>query len=129
MAEERLKKDANYVSVIGAVTNDGSQDITQVRVNPLTRRLLVEPSALNGATDSVSLHNEGGELINPATEDGNLANIPGLSIPIHDYIGLTYTGSNLTTVVYKTGGASGTTVATLTLTYDGSDNLITVTKT
>jgi len=52
---------------------------------------------------------------------------PGLDIPIHDYIVLSYTGSNLTSVVYKTGGAGGTTVATLTLTYTGSQ-LDSVTK-
>jgi hypothetical protein len=53
----------------------------------------------------------------------------GLSIPKHDYIANTYTGSNLTTAVFKRGGASGTTVATLTLTYDGSGNVLTVTRT
>jgi len=47
----------------------------------------------------------------------------------YDYLDLGYTGSNLTSVVYKNGGAGGTTVATLTLTYDGSGNLDTVTKT
>jgi hypothetical protein len=53
--------------------------------------------------------------------------IPGLDIPAHDYIALSYTGSDLTGVVYKTGGSSGTTVATLTLAYtDG--NLVSVTK-
>ncbi|NBS70691.1 hypothetical protein EBT31_17525 [bacterium] len=52
----------------------------------------------------------------------------GLQIPAHDYASLSYTGSNLTGVVYKTGGAGGTTVATLTLAYDGSNNLISVTK-
>lgn len=46
----------------------------------------------------------------------------------YDYISLSYTGSNLTGVVYKEGGSSGKTVATLTLTYDGSDNLLTVTR-
>lgn len=46
--------------------------------------------------------------------------IEGLSIPAHDYIALSYTGSNLTGVIYKTGGAGGTTVATLTLAYTGS---------
>lgn len=51
----------------------------------------------------------------------------GLSIPPHDYIALTYTGSNLTGVVFKDGGASGTTVATLTLAYTGSQ-LDSVTK-
>lgn len=53
----------------------------------------------------------------------------GLITEQYDYISLSYTGSNLTTVVYKTGGANGTIVATLTLTYDSSDNLLTVTKT
>ena len=54
--------------------------------------------------------------------------VTGLEIPEHDYISLSYTGSNLTGVVYKTGGSGGTTVATLTLAYDGSSNLISVTK-
>lgn len=54
--------------------------------------------------------------------------VPGLEIPSHDYVGCTYTDGNLTGVVYKTGGSGGTTVATLTLVYDGSDNLISVTK-
>lgn len=51
----------------------------------------------------------------------------GLEIPAHDYIGLAYTGANLTTVTYKSGGAGGTTVATLTLAYTGSQ-LDSVTK-
>lgn len=46
----------------------------------------------------------------------------------YDYISLSYTGSNITGIIYKSGGASGTTLATLTLTYDGSDNILTVTR-
>jgi hypothetical protein len=41
---------------------------------------------------------------------------------------MSYTGSNLTSITYKTGGSSGTVVATLTLAYDGSNNLTSVTK-
>jgi hypothetical protein len=52
----------------------------------------------------------------------------GLEIPTHDYIANTYTGSNLTQTVFRRGGASGKIVATLTMTYDGSSNLLTVTK-
>jgi hypothetical protein len=52
----------------------------------------------------------------------------GLNISLHDYISCSYTGSNLTGVVFKNGGSGGNTVATLTLTYDGNDNLLTVTK-
>ena len=52
----------------------------------------------------------------------------GLEIPTHDYIANIYTGSNLTQTVFRRGVASGKIVATLTLTYDGSSNLLTVTK-
>ena len=52
----------------------------------------------------------------------------GLVPQSYDYISLTYTGDNLTGVVYKTGGSGGTTVATLTLAYSGA-TLTSVTKT
>ena len=55
--------------------------------------------------------------------------IPGWSIPTHDYRSFGYTSGNLTSITYKTGGAGGTTVATLTLGYDGSGNLVSMTKT
>jgi hypothetical protein len=55
--------------------------------------------------------------------------IPGLAIPEHDRIECSnYTGTNPGTLVFKQGGAAGTVVATLTLTYDGNGNLTTVTK-
>ncbi len=53
----------------------------------------------------------------------------GLTLPVYDYEQLVYTGSNLTSVIFKSGGSGGTTVATLTLAYDGSNNLTSVTKT
>lgn len=59
---------------------------------------------------------------------GAVDTLNGLSVPEYDYISLSYAGSNLTQVVYKLGGSGGTTVATLDLTYDGSNNLLTVTK-
>jgi len=48
-------------------------------------------------------------------------NLPGFDIPSHDYVALTYHGStnNINTATYKVGGASGTTVAVLTLVYVG----------
>ena len=61
----------------------------------------------------------------------------GLAVPEHDYIELSYTGSNLTGVIYKSGGtwdtgtdvySGGDTVATLELVYDGSNNLLKVAK-
>lgn len=53
--------------------------------------------------------------------------ITGLRIPEHDYISLGYTGSDLTSVIYKTGGSGGTTVSTLTLAYSDG-NLVSITK-
>lgn len=47
----------------------------------------------------------------------------------YDHITLSYNvGNYLTGVVYRTGGAGGTIVASLTLTYDGSNNLISVAR-
>lgn len=56
-------------------------------------------------------------------------NFPVLIPAQFDYVALSPTGTNPTTIVYKTGGAGGTTVATLTLTYDGNNNVQTVTRT
>lgn len=58
----------------------------------------------------------------------------GLVGNAHDYIEQTYvTAGNgigqLETVVFKTGGALGTTVATLSFAYDGQDRLVSVTRT
>ena len=53
-----------------------------------------------------------------------------MGIPAHDYIENSYDASdNLTMVTYKLGGSSGTTVAVLEMTYDASQNLITVERT
>ena len=62
-----------------------------------------------------------------AATKASAASIAGMAIPANDYISLSYTSGNLTSVVYKSGGSGGTTVATLTLAYSGSD-LVSVTK-
>jgi hypothetical protein len=69
-----------------------------------------------------------GAEVEIANDTGNpVPIIEGLGIPQHDYIEMTYSGSTMTGVVYKTGGSSGTTVATLALAYSGT-TLISVTK-
>lgn len=79
-----------------------------------------------GAAENVGILNASDTRINPATEE-SLQSLVGFEIPPHDYISLGYTGTDLTSVTYKTGGSSGTTVATLTLGYSGS-NLVSVTR-
>ena len=47
----------------------------------------------------------------------------------YDHITLTYNvGNYLIGVIYRTGGGSGTIVASLSLTYDGANNLISVAR-
>lgn len=57
----------------------------------------------------------------------------GFSIGEYDYVGITRVSGGaadgeIETVVFKTGGAGGTTVATLTLAYDVNGDLSSVTK-
>jgi hypothetical protein len=72
--------------------------------------------------------------INPAQEDGNLSKLVGFEIPAYDYIALTYVAEGngvgeIETVVYKSGGSGGDTVATLTLVYNASNKISNITKT
>lgn len=110
---------------------DGS-GVTQPVSGPLTDTQL-RASAVSVApnitrnTGAVDANTQRVTLATDGPGVANLASIAGLSIPAHDYIALSYTGTNLTGVVYKTGGSGGTTVGTLTLAYSGS-NLTSVTK-
>lgn len=65
---------------------------------------------------SVKLEDIGSSLLNPATEE-TLQSIAGLSIPAHDYIGVTYPITSQEVYTYKTGGASGTVVGIITVNY------------
>lgn len=65
---------------------------------------------------------------NPKTYSVAAVVLNALVPTTYDYISLVYTGDNLTSVVYKTGGSGGTTIATLTLAYSGAI-LTSVTKT
>jgi hypothetical protein len=68
--------------------------------------------------------NAGGALAWPVNDV--VAN--SLAPSTYDFISLSYTGSNLTGVVFKSGGSGGTVISTLTLAYSGS-TLTSVTKT
>jgi hypothetical protein len=83
---------------------------------------------INNVSGTVSLPTGASTAANQATANTFLSGIAGLVPTAYDYISLSYTGSDLTGVVFKTGGSGGTTVATLTLAYSGV-NLISVTKT
>lgn len=57
-----------------------------------------------------------------------VADFSGLSIPLHDYIAVTYPTTSSEVYTFKTGGSGGTTVATVTVTYtdDTKENLTSV---
>ena len=59
---------------------------------------------------------------------GALSTLSAMVPYAYDYISFGYTGSDITTIVFKTGGSGGTTVATLTLAYDVNDNLTSITR-
>ena len=69
-------------------------------------------------TSEVEVKNDGGDPL-PVSH--------GLKIPEHDYVGMSYTGSNMTQAIYKLGGPNGTTVATVNMGYNGNGNLTSVT--
>jgi hypothetical protein len=69
MADEIIKQDANKVPVMAGVSNDENQYIIQLRVDPVTKRVLVD-SVISGG--EIRLKDILGNLINPAKEDGNL---------------------------------------------------------
>ena len=58
----------------------------------------------------------------------NKVNVGNLISTPYDYVSLGYTGNDATTITYKSWGASGKTVGTLILTYDGSHNVTSITK-
>jgi len=72
-----------------------------------------------------------GRVLNKATDSVETFEATGLVPEVFDYIGLGYDGSaRLTSAVYRTGGAGGTIVATLTIAYAGvSTRIASVTRT
>lgn len=106
--------------VSGRVPVDGS-GVTQ----PISAASLPLPT---GAATETTLGN-----VQTAVDALN-ARLPGGLVPEEfDYQAITYVTSGdgigeIETVTYKTGGAGGTTVATLTLAYDANDRLASVTK-
>ena len=67
-------------------------------------------------------------MATPSTNFLLQSGIGAFPIPPHDYKAFTYIAAgaadddDMATIVYKRGGSSGTTVATVTLTYVGSTN-------
>jgi hypothetical protein len=68
---------------------------------------------------------------NPTTNTLLRKQAEGFRIPPHDYIGFSYPDTTTDVLTYKTGGANGTTVATITTVYttEAKDSISNITKT
>ncbi len=103
MADEVLKRDQNRITVLGGISDDADQDITMLRVDPITKRLLISANfsgvavtSLNGLTGVITL---------AAGTNISLGTI-GNTITINASGGGTPGGSN-TQLQYNNAGAFG----------------------
>ena len=107
MVNELIKRESDGKTVFNKL-----QEAEQADINAKAKRIIPVDSSGEAISNS-----------NPFP----VVTINGLVPDSYDYIELGYTGDNITTVIYKTGGSDGTTVATLTLGYIG-DKLTSVEK-
>ena len=69
-----------------------------------------------------------GRVLDASTDSVSTKELNQLVPVAFDYMDFTYSGSDIVGVVYKQGGAGGTVVATLTLTYSSPGVLSSVTR-
>lgn len=118
----QAKRDQNRVPTLIGVSSADNTTPTLIAIDPDTLRLLV-----SGTISSQVLPTG-------ASTEATLAKLMGIGIPEFDYLALTYVAAGngigeIETATFKTGGAGGTTVATLALTYNASDEIATVART
>lgn len=120
------------ISIAATVPVSGPLTDTQLRATPVPVSGTV---ATGGLTDTQlrasAVPVSSSTLASASKQDTMIAGLQALNSltpSIYDYIGLGYTGDNLTSVLYKLGGSGGTLVSTLTLAYSSSI-LQSVTKT
>lgn len=129
---------ANPVPISGNITVNLGLTDTQLRATPVpvSGTFFQATQPVSGtffqATQPVSavslpLPNGAATAARQDTVISNLQTLNSLVPSQYDYVSLGYTGADLTTVVYKVGGSSGTTVSTLSLTYS-SGTLMSVTR-
>jgi len=78
MADEILKRDQNFVTVLAGVTDDSDQDITMLRVDPITKRLLINASGTIGNQNLQQVTDNGSTTTNSITAS-SLIKTGGLS--------------------------------------------------
>lgn len=137
----------------GKVINPATEETLKILAKRIVARGSrgIDKTEMKGVLEDYPASKEDGNLAdikintdkiisNPSTEDkqddviAEIQKLIGFEIPAHDYIALTYVAAGngageIETVVYKSGGSGGTTEATLTLAYNGDDEISSITKT
>lgn len=114
MANEIIKRDQNHVTVLAGVTDDSNQDVTMLRIDPVTKRLLV--SATGSGSGSVT-------TVSVVTANGFAGTVATATTTPAITITTTITGilqGNGTAISAATTTGSGSTVV-----LNGSPTLIT----
>lgn len=63
--DEILKRDQNFVTVLGGITDNAAQNVVMLRVDPITKRLLVSATGIAGGTVT-SISQGTGILLSPS---------------------------------------------------------------
>jgi hypothetical protein len=101
MASEILKRDDDRVTVLGGITDDSNQFITQLRVNPSTGRLEVSATIANITTlfhtdTSISTANQTTITSSATMNFVTMLSIGGQVWQPNTATGFTYTGTTVT---------------------------------
>jgi predicted nucleic acid-binding Zn-ribbon protein len=129
------------VNVDGLETLVAASNVQLTAINANTDNIEADLVAIAGYVDNIEANQATAQttLTSIDTSTNNIETdvdslnaklAAGLVPESHDYISMTYVGAttDIDVVTYKTGGVAGTTVATLTLGYDGSNRLTSVTR-
>ncbi len=108
--DEILKRDQNFITVLGGVTDDSNQNITMLRVDPVTKRLLVSAIGVPGlgtvtSVSVVTANGFSGTVANststPAITIQTTVNAPALAGNGTAISAATTTGSGSTVVLAR----------------------------
>ncbi len=133
MADEILKRDGNRITVLGGVTDNAAQDITMLRVDPTTKRLLVSFTGA-GAGTVTSISQGTGILLstNPIVATGSVSLATSLQ-PMATLAGnslkVLRVNAGETAVEYATVGAGTVTTVSVTTANGVSGSVATATTT
>lgn len=139
-AQATATKQDDIITQVTSVASNTADNATETTLSALNAKVTAVDTtgkATEAKQDSAitELQSANTSLDNiEADIDALNARLAGNLVPeTFDYIAITYVAAGngtgeIETVTYKTGGAAGTTVATLTLAYDASDRLNAVTR-